>query len=131
MAKDYSKLTALIVDDDPILRLVMTKELGTVGIQSLAVSNGTEAILSLKKSKFDFILMDISMPGQDGLDATRCIRDMSETANNGIPIFAVTGYASEEHTKEILDAGFNEHFIKPFDLTKTLKSLDKYFWKLD
>jgi len=131
MAKDYSKLTALIVDDDPVLRLVMTKELGTVGIKSLAVSNGTEAILSLKKSKFDFILMDISMPGQDGLDATRWIREMSETANNGIPIFAVTGFSSEEHTKEILDAGFNEHFIKPFDLTKTLKSLDKYFWKLD
>ena len=131
MAKDYSKLTALIVDDDPVLRLVMTKELGTVGIKSLAVSNGTEAILSLKKSKFDFILMDISMPGQDGLDATRWIREMSETANNGIPIFAVTGYSSAEHTKEILDAGFNEHFIKPFDLTKTLKSLDKYFWKPD
>lgn len=131
MAKDYSKLTALIVDDDPVLRLVMTKELGTVGMQSLAVSNGTEAILSLKKSKFDFILMDIAMPGQDGLDATRWIRDMSETVNNGIPIFAVTGYSSEEHTAEILDAGFNEHFVKPFDLPKVLKSLDKYFWKLD
>lgn len=131
MAKDYSTLTALIVDDDPVLRLVMTRELGTVGIKSLAASNGTEAILSLKKSKFDFILMDISMPGQDGLDATRWIRDMSETVNNGIPIFAVTSFSSEEHTKEILDAGFNEHFIKPFDLNKILKSLDKYFWKLD
>jgi CheY-like chemotaxis protein len=73
--------------------------------------------------------MDISMPGQDGLDATRWIREMVETANNGIPIFAVTSFSSEEHTKEILDAGFNEHFIKPFDLPKILESLDKYFWK--
>jgi CheY-like chemotaxis protein len=131
MAKDYSKLTALIVDDDAVLRLVMTKELGSVGINSLTASNGTEAILSLKKSKFDFILMDISMPGQDGLDATRWIREMSETVNNGVPIFAVTSFSSEEHTKEILDAGFNEHFVKPFDLNKILESLDKYFWKLD
>jgi CheY-like chemotaxis protein len=129
MAKDYSKLTALIVDDDPVVRLIVTKELNTVGIQSHAASNGTEGILSLRKSKFDFILMDISMPGQDGLDATRWIRDMSETVNNGIPIFAVTSFASEEHTKEILDAGFNEHFVKPFDLAKVLKTLDKYFWK--
>ena len=129
MATDYSKLTALVVDDDPVLRLVMTKELETVGIKSHAVSDGTEAILSLKKIKFDFILMDISMPGQDGLDATRWIRDMSETSNNGIPIFAVTSFSSEEHTKEIVDAGFNEHFVKPFDLAKTLKTLDKYFWK--
>lgn len=131
MAKDYSKLTALIVDDDAVLRLVMTKELGSVGIKSVTASNGTEAILSLKKTKFDFILMDISMPGQDGLDATRWIREMSETVNNGIPIFAVTSFSSEEHTKEILDAGFNEHFIKPFDLNKILEILDKYFWKLD
>jgi CheY-like chemotaxis protein len=131
MAKDYTKLTALIVDDDPVLRLIVTKELETVGIKSEAVSDGTEAILSLKKNKFDFILMDISMPGQDGLDATRWIRDMVETSNNGIPIFAVTSFSSEEHTKEILDAGFNEHFVKPFDLPKTLKVLDKYFWKLD
>jgi CheY-like chemotaxis protein len=129
MAKDYSKLTALIVDDDPVLRLVMTKELETVGIKSLAVSDGTEAILSLKKSRFDFILMDISMPGQDGLDATRWIREMAETVNNGIPIFAVTSFSSEEHTREIIDAGFNEHFVKPFDLAKTLGTLDKYFWK--
>ena len=129
MAKDYSKLTALIVDDDPVVRLIVTKELNTVGIQSHTASNGTEGILSLRKSKFDFILMDISMPGQDGLDATRWIRDMSETVNNGIPIFAVTSFASEEHTKEILDAGFNEHFVKPFDLAKVLKTLDKYFWK--
>jgi CheY-like chemotaxis protein len=126
MTKDYSKLYALIVDDDAVLRLVMTKELESVGIKSLAVSNGIEAILSLKKNKFDFILMDIAMPGQDGMDAARWIRDMSETVNNGIPIFAVTSFSSQEHTAEILDAGFNEHFIKPFDLTKVLQGVDKY-----
>lgn len=129
MTKDYSKLHALIVDDDPVLQLVMSKELDSVGIKSIAVSNGIEAILSLKKNKFDFILMDIAMPDQDGLDATRWIREMPETVNNGIPIFAVTSFSSQEHTAEILDAGFNEHFIKPFDLTKLLRTLNKYFWQ--
>ena len=128
MPKDYSKLTALIVDDDPVLRMVMTKELESAGIKSMAASNGTDAILSLKNAKFDFILMDISMPEQDGLDATRWIRDMEDTENKGIPIFAVTSFGSEEHTAEILDAGFNEHFVKPFDLQKLLVTLDKYFW---
>lgn len=128
MANTYNKLNALIVDDDPVLRMIMTKELESVGIKSMAASNGTDAILSLKNSKFDFILMDISMPEQDGLDATRWIRDMEDTANNGIPIFAVTSFGSEEHTAEIIEAGFNEHFVKPFDLTKLLRTLDKYFW---
>lgn len=126
MSKDYSRLTALIVDDDPVLRMVITKELGSVSIRSTAVSNGIDAIESLKNSKFDFILMDISMPGQDGLDATRWIRDMKDV-NQSIPIFAVTSFSSEEHTAEILEAGFNEHFTKPFDLIKLLRSLDQYF----
>lgn len=128
MPNNYSTLNALIVDDDPVLRMVMTKELESAGIKSKAASDGVEAILSLKNAKFDFILMDIAMPGQDGLDATRWIRDMEGTANNGIPIFAVTSFGSEEHTAEILDAGFNEHFVKPFDLTKLLRCLDRYFW---
>lgn len=128
MPLDYTKLNALVVDDDPVLQLVIKKELQSVGITSTTASNGTEAIESLNNSKFDFILMDISMPGQDGLDAARWIRDMIDKATNGIPIFAVTSFSSKEHTAEILQAGFNEHFTKPFDLTKLLLSLDKYFW---
>lgn len=127
MTKDYSSLKALVVDDDPVLHIVMQKELESVGIQSVIASNGTEAIQALKDTRFNFILMDISMPGQDGLDATRWIRDMQDTLNKGIPIFAVTSFGSEEHTKEILEAGFNEHFVKPFDLTKILQTLDRYF----
>ena len=127
MPNDYSKLNALIVDDDPVIRVVMSKELGTVGIKSAVASNGTEAIQRLKNARFDFILMDISMPEQDGLDATRWIRDMQD-ASNSVPIFAITSYSTEEHTAEILEAGFNEHFTKPFDLEKLLPILDKYFW---
>ena len=127
MPNDYSKLKALIVDDDSVLQVVMTKELETVGIQSIVASNGTEAIQRLKNSRVDFVLMDISMPGQDGLDATRWIRDLQD-ASHSIPIFAVTSYSTEEHTAEILEAGFNEHFAKPFDLSKLLPILDKYFW---
>jgi CheY-like chemotaxis protein len=128
MPNDYSKLKALIVDDEPILRVVMTKELESVGIKSVVASNGTEAIQSLKDTKVDFILMDISMPEQDGLDAVRWIRDMQSAANNSVPIFAVTSYSTKEHTTEIIEAGFNEHFTKPFDLQKLLTVLDKYFW---
>ena len=127
MPTDFSHLNALIVDDDPVLRMVMTKELESAKIKSMAAADGIEAIQKLKTAKFDFVLMDISMPGQDGLDATRWIRDMEDTANNGIPIFAVTSFGSEEHTAEILEAGFNEHFVKPFDLNKLLQCLGKYF----
>lgn len=128
MSKQSSKkLKALVVDDDPVLQMIMQKELGSQGIDSVCVSNGTAAIEEHARTRFDFILMDISMPEQDGLDATRWIRDLRDSYSKDIPIFAVTSFASKEHTKEILEAGFNEHFVKPFKLEEFLPCLDRYF----
>ena len=128
MEKDFSKLTALVVDDDTVLQMMMEKELITKGIRSVVASNGYEALLMLQKESFDFVLMDISMPEQDGMDTARWIRDLKNTRNQNIPIFAVTSFGDKEHTREILDAGFNEHLVKPFELSQLVKLLEKYFW---
>jgi CheY-like chemotaxis protein len=121
------KLKALIVDDDPVLRMILNKELLSVGITSEAASNGVEAIELLNTYSPDFILMDISMPEQDGLDTTRWIRDLPSLKKKDTPIFAVTSFGQPEHTKELLEAGFNEHLIKPFNLARLLEILKKYF----
>lgn len=123
--KDFAKLKALIVEDDTVLQLVMKKELASLGIESISALTGTSAIIEHSKTRFDFILMDISMPEQDGLDAIRWIRDLRDNYSKDIPIFAVTSYSSEAHTKEILEAGFNDHFIKPFKLQQLVDRLKK------
>jgi CheY-like chemotaxis protein len=121
------KLQALIVDDDQVLRMILNKELLSVGITSQAASNGTEAIELLKSYNPDFILMDISMPEQDGLDTTRWIRELPSLQQKAIPIFAVTSFGQPEHTQELMAAGFNEHLIKPFNLARLQEILKKYF----
>ncbi len=124
--KDFSRLKALVVDDDRVLQLIMKKELDAAGIQSVAASNGTEALHALKQVKFDFVLMDISMPEQDGLDTVRWIRDLNDVYKD-IPVFAVTSFGTKAHTEEIMQTGFNEHFVKPLDFQKLFDCLGKYF----
>ena len=121
-------LRALVVEDDRVIQTIIKANLQSVGIPAVVASNGIEAIESLKIDAFDFILMDIRMPDQDGLDATRWIRELEEIdERRSIPIFALTTFNSKEHTDEIKKAGMDEHLTKPFQLDKLLPILERYF----
>lgn len=125
--KNFEGLKALVVEDDRFIQTIIKTNLNSIGIQNVVASNGIEAIAALKEKEFDFVMMDIHMPQQDGLDATRWIRDVSDGNIRNIPIFALTSYSSPEHTEEILQAGMNEHLVKPFKLENLLDILRKYF----
>lgn len=120
-----TNLRVLIVEDDPIMQLIVQKKLDSTTILHDTVNNGIEAIQALKSKKYDFVLMDIAMPQQDGLDSIRWIRDSGDDYSKTIPVFALTTYSSAEHTEEILNAGMNGHLVKPFDLEKLFELLDK------
>ena len=125
--KNFEGLKALVVEDDRFIQTIIKTNLNSIGIQNVVASNGIEAIAALKEKQFDFVMMDIHMPQQDGLDATRWIRDVSDGSIRNIPIFALTSYSSPQHTEEILQAGMNEHLVKPFKLENLLDILGKYF----
>jgi two-component system sensor histidine kinase/response regulator len=121
-------LKALIVEDDPVLQMLHQRALKALSIDSKIAGTGVEAIQELKNSEFDFVLMDINMPEQDGLDAARWIRDERNFQSRDVLIFALTSFSSAEHTKEIIRAGMNEHLKKPLDPEELKKLLEKYFW---
>lgn len=121
-------LRALIVDDDPVLQMLHQKLLRSLYIDSIVAGTGIEAIQAIQNLSFDFVLMDINMPEQDGLDAARWIRDEKKLNNRDLLIFAVTSFSSAEHTKEILLSGMNEHLRKPLDPEELKCLLEKYFW---
>ena len=127
--KDYSNLTAIIIEDDITNQVITQALLEKIGIICEVVDNGEEAIKILKEKDYDFALMDINMPGPDGLDTGKWIRAFSDSHDRYMPIFALTSYDSAEHTKEILNAGINEHLIKPLSLEQIQLVLDKYFWQ--
>jgi CheY-like chemotaxis protein len=126
--KNLKGLKALVVEDDRFIQSVIKANLESIGIPAVIAGNGVEAIQAFKTDAFDFVLMDIRMPEEDGLDTSRWIRD--EEIDNfvrHVPIFALTSYGSKEHTREILEAGMDEHMVKPFRLEIFIPILDKYF----
>lgn len=113
--------TILIVDDNRINQVVTKKVLENHGIGCTISNNGDEAISYLKKKHFDLVLMDINMPGKNGMETTKEIR----LFNKIIPIIALTAWEDEEMDKKIKDSGMNAIVVKPYDVEKFLSVILK------
>jgi len=111
----------LVVEDEGVNRLYMRTFLERDGWIVDEAADGLEAVSLAEKNVYQLILMDISMPRMDGLEASARIRKILP----GLPIIAITAHAYEEDRKNILDAGVNDIILKPINenaLKKTLKS---------
>ena len=125
---DFRHYRALIVDDDPINLEVGTKLLNRTGIRTISCSNGTDALNAVKaaQGELDVILVDIRMPGMDGLEVARQVRQLPLPFVKRVPIIAMTVNDSREDLKKSLDAGINAHLIKPIDPADLYTVLRKY-----
>lgn len=107
-------LNALVVDDDEINLRVATHLLQELGILVQGASSGHEAIAFLAKQRCDIVFMDCSMPGMDGLETTRRIRNRSARAiDPKVPIVAMTAHTQAEDRDRCLAAGMDEYISKP------------------
>lgn len=113
----------LAVDDEP-LNLMILKELfeDTHNIQ--LVESGEEAIQEVGKNKPDLILLDVMMPGIDGIEVCKQIRSNPDLSD--IKIIMVSGKAMEADTKLGLDAGADHYVSKPFDMMKLVELVESY-----
>lgn len=129
---DFLKdLKVLIVEDDEATQFIDKGMLAQVGLIPQFANNGNEAIEEIKKQVYDLVLMDVFMPVQDGLDTTRWIREMEGDYFKNVPIFALTSFPTKEHTEEILEAGMNEHLIKPLDIDEFCMKVIKYKFRVN
>jgi CheY-like chemotaxis protein len=116
--------TILLVEDFDDTRLMMRLWLIKNGYRVVEAQNGEEAIRFAHSERPDLIIMDVMMPGMDGLDATRRIREheiLRET-----PIVAVSAYGADEYRARALESGCNEYVSTPFEpsvLQKLIESL--------
>ncbi len=118
------KLMIMLVEDEPVNRLMASKLLERMGHDVICAENGTECLEKLHENSFDAILMDIQMPGMDGLEATRRIRTSKDFINNrDIPIIALSAHANKESRYAALEAGVNGYLCKPFEINDLKKIL--------
>jgi CheY-like chemotaxis protein/HPt (histidine-containing phosphotransfer) domain-containing protein len=102
--------------------------LGNADLDVTVVNNGEKAIQQLAKERYDIILMDISMPEMDGIEATRHIRQLPGRARN-IPIVALTAHALSGDRERFLEAGMNDYLTKPVKVKKTLECIARWTGK--
>ena len=109
--------TILLVDDDVRNVFALTSALEQRGAKVVVGRNGYEAIARLDEmAGIDLVLMDVMMPGMDGLEATRRIR--SDERHARLPIIAITAKAMKDDQEQCLAAGANDYLAKPIDLTR-------------
>ncbi|HEX3363933.1 ATP-binding protein [Phenylobacterium sp.] len=106
-------LKVLIVDDNRTNRLVGLKSLEALGAEAETADSGEAAIAAAARGGYDLILMDVNMPGMDGMEATRRIRAMGSPEAD-VPIVALTADVMTHHQAAYHDAGMNGFVPKPF-----------------
>ena len=121
--------SVLLVDDNPINLEVGVRMLEHAGLEVSTAGNGQQAVelFTQKGDSIDLILMDIHMPFLDGLEATRQIRALSWNHAKEVPIIALTVKALPEDVQASMEAGMNEHLVKPFPPAELYRILQKYF----
>ena len=116
-----SERRILLVEDEPINQEVAVDILNELGVTVDSASNGAEAIHLTQQQHYDLILMDIRMPGMDGLTATRLIRGRPHGGD--VPIIALTANNFAADRSECLAAGMDDFVAKPFDPDRLLATV--------
>ena len=112
----------LLVEDNELNRIVATELLCDVaGMDVTLAGNGQEALDCLRDARFDLVLMDIQMPGMDGLQATRLIRADKSLAK--LPVIAMTAHAFARDREQSKAAGMNDHVSKPFEPAQLFETM--------
>ncbi|MDT8900686.1 PAS domain S-box protein [Anaeroselena agilis] len=119
------KLSVLLVEDDKVSRLVVTKYLRQLGHQVECADNGRLALELYAGNHYDVVLMDIQMPDMDGVEATRRIREIGVASGRYTPIVAVTAHALSGDREKYLAAGLDEYIAKPVQIVELQEKLQR------
>jgi two-component system cell cycle response regulator DivK len=113
----------LIVEDTPANMKLALMLLSMAGAQALEATNAADGIALARQHVPDLILMDIQMPGMDGMEATRILK--SDPATSAIAIIALTARAMPDDREKFLGAGFADYISKPFHYRDFVASIAK------
>jgi signal transduction histidine kinase len=115
----------LVVDDDEDSREITAKALEGTGAAVTQAASGHEALDRWRARPFDVLICDLAMPGMDGFEVLRTIRRIPGADRHPSRVIALTALASESDRQAVLDAGFDDHIVKPFSFTDLLRAVSR------
>lgn len=127
-------LRVLVAEDSPTNQLIAKSSLKKSGHDVVLAVNGLEAVRAFETSRtgapeppFDLVLMDVSMPEMDGLEATRAIREKEKTLGGHIVIVAMTAFATKEYHEKCMASGMDGYVSKPVRMDELNRTLEPFF----
>jgi two-component system KDP operon response regulator KdpE len=108
----------LVVDDEPQMRRVLRASLIAHGDEVVEAASGEEALIRLRAERCDCVLLDLNLPGMDGIDTCRAIRAKSQ-----VPIIVVSIRDSEKDRVAAQEAGADDYITKPFGVETLLSRI--------
>ena len=116
----------LVAEDNIVNQMVVKTMLEPVDCRIDIAGNGKEAVELYQQHTYDLILMDVSMPVMDGLQATAAIRQLDKEDGREVPIIGVTAHAMAEDENKCLEADMSDYMPKPIKQEKLLALVDKW-----
>ncbi|HEX4647261.1 MAG TPA: ATP-binding protein, partial [Steroidobacteraceae bacterium] len=118
-------LTVLLVEDNAVNRRLAEIVLTRRGHAVMAVDNGPDAVRAVRERYFDLVLMDLQLPGMDGLAATRAIRAAEAIGGGHLPVLALTAHALPGVREQCLEAGMDGYLTKPLRPAELLETVER------
>ncbi|KHD86714.1 chemotaxis protein CheY [Heyndrickxia ginsengihumi] len=114
-----SKEKLLIVDDQFGIRILLTEVLQKEGYETFQAANGVQALELVKKYTFDLVLLDMKIPGMDGIEILKRMKKI----HSDIRVIIMTAYGELDMIEETKKLGALTHFAKPFDIDDIRKAV--------
>jgi CheY-like chemotaxis protein len=114
----------LIVEDDPTNRMLATRILSAAGVEFAQAVDGEQALSLLKTRRPDLVLMDLSLPGIDGWEVTRRVRQDPDLRS--IPILAVSAHAMAGDRERAIAAGCDDYLTKPYRPAHLIAAVERF-----
>ncbi|SNB69796.1 Signal transduction histidine kinase [Arboricoccus pini] len=125
LAESRRSLSILVVDDNPVNRRLASILLERAGHRVAIAEDGAGALAAVERTTFDAILMDVQMPGMDGLEASRLIRRLESPLARSVPIVALTANATSDSGRQCREAGMDDYVTKPIDGARLVAILER------
>ncbi|SFU94675.1 ATP-binding protein [Halomonas korlensis] len=122
---DKDAVRLLVVDDTESNRLLLRELIAQPGIDIELAASGEEALAMAQGQRYDLVLMDIRMPGMDGVETTRALRRLGGDWQE-LPIVAVTAHVLDAERQRLLANGLNDILVKPVDANRLAETLQRH-----